>query len=48
MAMVSARFSGPGNAFALKPQTFGISKIMSAFYREKVLSVHHWTDTLFS
>ena len=21
---------------------------MSAFYREKVLSVHHWTDTLFS
>src|SRR6201991_4821839 len=48
MAMVSAPFSGPGNAFALKPQTFGISKIMSAFYREKVLSVQHWTDTLFS
>src|SRR6266702_5976080 len=23
-------------------------KLMSAFYREKVLSVHHWTDTLFS
>src|SRR5207245_4994862 len=23
-------------------------KHMSAFYREKVLSVHHWTDTLFS
>ena len=21
---------------------------MSAFYRERVLSVHHWTDTLFS
>ena len=21
---------------------------MSAFYREKVLSVRHWTDTLFS
>jgi NAD(P)H-flavin reductase len=23
-------------------------KAMSAFYREKVLSVRHWTDTLFS
>ena len=48
MAMVTAPLSGPGNAFALKPQLFGISKIMSAFYREKVLSVQHWTDTLFS
>src|ERR1700754_3763925 len=26
----------------------GKRKHMSAFYREKVLSVHHWTDTLFS
>jgi ferredoxin--NADP+ reductase len=24
------------------------TKVMSAFHREKVLSVHHWTDTLFS
>src|SRR5260370_36510702 len=28
--------------------TTGKPKLMSAFYREKVLSVHHWTDTLFS
>src|SRR4029079_16670876 len=26
----------------------GKRKHMSAFYREKVLSVQHWTDTLFS
>ena len=26
----------------------GKTKAMSAFYREKVLSVQHWTDTLFS
>jgi len=26
----------------------GKIKLMSAFYREKVLSVRHWTDTLFS
>jgi ferredoxin--NADP+ reductase len=29
-------------------QSFGKRKHMSAFYREKVLSVQHWTDTLFS
>src|SRR5213592_1439738 len=28
--------------------SFGKRKHMSAFYREKVLSVQHWTDTLFS
>src|SRR5882757_10546446 len=29
-------------------QSSGKRKHMSAFYREKVLSVQHWTDTLFS
>jgi ferredoxin--NADP+ reductase len=29
-------------------ETSGKTKDMSAFYREKVLSVRHWTDTLFS
>src|SRR5260370_10183605 len=29
-------------------QASGKTKPMSAFYREKVLSVRHWTDTLFS
>jgi len=28
--------------------SFGSIKSMSAFHREKVLSVRHWTDTLFS
>jgi ferredoxin/flavodoxin---NADP+ reductase len=30
------------------PRRQGKRKHMSAFYREKVLSVRHWTDTLFS
>jgi ferredoxin/flavodoxin---NADP+ reductase len=33
----------PSNIWA-----FGKIKDMSAFYREKVLAVRHWTDTLFS
>jgi ferredoxin--NADP+ reductase len=46
--VVFASLFGAGRRFCSKPQVFGISKHMSAFYREKVLSVHHWTDTLFS
>src|SRR6201987_1018545 len=48
MTVVFASLSEARQRFCSKPQVSGISKHMSAFYREKVLSVHHWTDTLFS
>src|SRR5450755_3894924 len=39
-----------GNAavFPPVPTHLEAREIMSAFYREKVLAVQHWTDTLFS
>jgi len=40
--------SGRGNSFVLTSGQSEKSNVMSAFYREKVLSVRHWTDTLFS
>jgi ferredoxin/flavodoxin---NADP+ reductase len=53
--MHSAKIAGfyGGFASARGSQRFASNftdkqKHMSAFYREKVLSVHHWTDTLFS
>src|SRR5215470_9660692 len=40
----------PGGKNLILPTSkpVGKRKHMSAFYREKVLSVRHWTDTLFS
>jgi ferredoxin/flavodoxin---NADP+ reductase len=55
-AMESAKFAG-FSGVCLRPLSQPVCstlsftdkrKHMSAFYREKVLSVHHWTDTLFS
>src|SRR5215831_3587375 len=40
--------SGPCNLFVPTVKHSEESEPMSAFYREKVLSVRHWTDTLFS
>src|ERR1700757_1635371 len=37
-----------GDAFVLSCGQSEKPEIMSAFYREKVLAVRHWTDTLFS
>jgi ferredoxin--NADP+ reductase len=37
-----------GDAFVLTCGQSEKPEIMSAFYREKVLTVRHWTDTLFS
>jgi ferredoxin--NADP+ reductase len=37
-----------GDAFVLTCGQSEKPEIMSAFYREKVLAVRHWTDTLFS
>src|SRR3954467_3167378 len=57
MAMESAKFAGFSGGFASARVTGTVCstssftdnrKHMSAFYREKVLSVQHWTDTLFS
>ena len=36
------------NVGLLDPRSLDVRHIMSAFHREKVLSVQHWTDTLFS
>ena len=56
-AMDSAKIAGFYRGFYLCPRQPTVCstsnftdkrKHMSAFYREKVLSVHHWTDTLFS
>jgi ferredoxin--NADP+ reductase len=56
-AMESAKFAGFFGGFASTRITGTVCstssftdkrKQMSAFYREKVLSVQHWTDTLFS
>src|SRR5215467_7934068 len=40
--------SGRGNSFVLTSGQSEKPETMSAFYREKVLAVRHWTDTLFS
>src|SRR5215475_7314534 len=40
--------SGPCNPFVPTVTPSEESEPMSAFYREKVVSVRHWTDTLFS
>jgi ferredoxin/flavodoxin---NADP+ reductase len=50
---ITNNFSGFYLFRALRPdpsnaRPIGKTKVMSAFYREKVLSVQHWTDTLFS
>src|SRR5881398_2153814 len=47
IAGVSCRFAGIQRRCFTKAAN-GKTKRMSAFHREKVLSVRHWTDTLFS